>query len=170
MTGIDPLTKKLANCSMKPPEPSVRAGDNDPGQDPEVLVVQGDHRSRGAEGRGADQTVQVSDALAESEATVPAVGELRLSLVDPDDGIETKFPFQNCKLAAIAATFDQLGNRHSGDEALFERNPAQERSCLARSAQEVDQNGRVDDHGTARGRARRCMTRRRSSSTKATGS
>jgi len=74
--------------------PSVRAGDNDVGQHPEVLLVEGYQRERGAEGRRADQTVQVSDALVQSEATVPPIGELRLSLVDPDHIVEAQLLFE----------------------------------------------------------------------------
>jgi hypothetical protein len=101
---------------------SVRAGDYYAGQDTEVLVIEGHKRSRGTEGRRADQTVQVSDPFAKSEATVPTVCQLRLSLVDPHDTVETELSFHNGKLAAIAAAFDQLCNSDGGDEATFERN------------------------------------------------
>jgi hypothetical protein len=167
--GLEPSGKRHRGRTPSS-SPSVRARDGDPWQHSEVLVVERDQPSRGTRGRRADQTVQVSDAFAQSQAAVPTVGKLRLSLVDPHDAVETKLPLENGKLATIATSFDEFRDRDSGDKAVFERNPAQERARLARSTQEIDENGGVDDHGAGRGRVRRSIMRRRSSLTKATGS
>lgn len=101
---------------------------------------------------------------------MPAVGQLRLGLVDPNDLVKAKLAVENPKLATIATSFDEFCDCDRGYQAVSERNPSEERPCLGRSSQEIIENGRLDDHRALRTGAPRSVIRRRSPSTNATGS